>query len=146
MHGLCYLICCLWMNESTHFYTGTFIFMFMWMRNASRNERRVGFNEMKNLNESTNRTLHRKRANGLICIPCNVKAAIEGSCDKQGVSYIKEQSVEENEECKVFYRIRNMIRKENLKQILKNIKMLFFQYTTMKSLLYKSIKWSFKVY
>lgn len=110
------------------------------MRNASRNARRVGFNEMKNLNESTNRTLHRKRANGLICIPCNVKAAIEGSCDKQGVSYIKEQSVEENEECKVFYRIRNMIRKENLKPILKNIKMLFFQYTTMKSLLYKSIK------
>lgn len=62
------------------------------MRNASRNARRVGFNEMKNLNESTNRTIHSKRANGLICMPCNVRALNrQGSCAKKELNYMNKQ-------------------------------------------------------
>lgn len=51
-------------NESTHFYAGAFIFMFMYEKCLSQCASL--FNEMKNLNESGNRTLHSKRANGLI--------------------------------------------------------------------------------
>lgn len=43
MHGLSYLVCLVGVNESTHFYAGAFIFMFMYEKchslSLSRNAR-----------------------------------------------------------------------------------------------------------